>query len=279
MPPLIAIHTHCYGHLGGPAALDAVPATGLEFLEIPIRTAGFRTRRNDPPLITTESTLAELDQLARRLARSQLKVSSFTCLAGNPLDPRNLATMFRKLDLASHFGVQHVIGDAGSAADSDERLELYRQLQKIGDYAARLGIVVCFDTLRGICVNHREMVHVMRDLAHPALRINFDTGNILCFNENIQGETALAKSCHLVRHVHLKDFAGTFGDRNFPALGRGGRVDFLRVYQIMRDCGFRGPYAIEIEGTPDEGDLPLETYQARVVESIHYLRQLGYFDR
>jgi inosose dehydratase len=199
-------------------------------------------------------------------------------MSGNPRDEARAAVMRRKLDLASHFGVRHVVADAGDASDEDDRRRIYSQLAGIGDHAARLGITVCFESHRGLCVNHREMLRVMADLAHPHLRLNFDTGNILYYNENVHGEVALAKSCHFVRHVHLKDASGRFGDWNFPALGSAGGVDFLRVYQILRDCGFRGPYSIEIEGTADEPDLPLAGYHERVVESVHYLRSLGYFE-
>jgi inosose dehydratase len=277
MPPIIACHTNSYGHLGGPAAIQNVRAAGLEYIEIPIRTAGFRSRRDDPPLLTTDATLADLQQLERLLASEDVSVSSFTCMAGNPLDPPNVAVMLRKLDLASHFGVKHVVADAGAADDSAERSTILTHLKQIGDHATRLGITVCFETHRGLCVNHREMLHLMAELQHPALRLNFDTGNILYYNENIHGEVALAKACHLVKHVHLKDSPGRCGDWNFPALGAGGGVDFLRVYQIMRDVGFRGPYSIEIEGTQHEADEPLEFYQQRVVESVNYLRRLGYF--
>ena len=171
-----------------------------------------------------------------------------------------------------------VVSDAGDAANDDERLRICANLRRIGDYAAKLGITVCFETHRGLCVNHREMLAVMADLAHPSLRLNFDTGNILYYNEHVCGEVALAKVCHLVKHVHLKDSSGKFADWNFPALGRGGGVDFLRAYQLLRDCGFRGPYSIEIEGIADEPALSLAEYQQRVVESVEHLRTLGYFD-
>lgn len=278
MPAIIACHTNSYGHLGGAVAIESVRSAGLEYIEFPIRSAGFRSRRNDPPLLSTESTLSDLLAVDRLLERSGVRVSSCTCIAGNPAEPANFAAMLRKLDLASHFGVKFVVGDAGAPQTDDEREKAYGSLAKVGDHAARLGIIVCFETHRGLCVNHREMLRTMADLAHPHLRINFDTANILYYNENIHGEVALAKVCHLVKHVHLKDTSGKFGEWNFPALGSGGAVDFLRVYQIMRDCGFNGPYTIEIEGVGDEPDLPLAEYHQRVVESVKYLRTLGYFD-
>jgi len=260
-------------------AIANVLSTGLAHVEIPIRTSGFRSRRDDPPLVTTDSTLDDLRQVDRLLEQHGVRVVSCTCMAGNPLDKACVAVMCRKLDLASHFGVKHVIADAGHADDDDERHRIYSHLAAIGDHAARVGITICFETHRGLCVNHREMLRVMADLAHPHLRLNFDTGNLLYYNENIHGEVALAKACHLVRHVHLKDSSGRFGDWNFPALGSGGGVDFLRVYQILRDCGFKGPYSIEIEGTLGEPDLSLAEYQERVADSVRYLRTLGYFDK
>jgi inosose dehydratase len=278
MPPIVACHTNSYGHLGGVAAIENIRAAGLEYVELPIRRAGFRSRAGDLPLVTTESGLAELRQLERLLEIRGVRVSSCTCMAGNPLEKAAVAVIQRQLDLASHFGVKLVVADAGAAGDDAERTRIYANLRRIGDYAAKLGITVCFETHRGLCVNHREMLQVMADLADPHLRLNFDTGNILYYNEHICGEVALAKVCHLVKHVHLKDSSGRFAEWSFPALGRGGRVDFLQVYQILRDCGFRGPYSIEIEGIADEPELTLAEYQARVAESVEYLRTLGYFD-
>ncbi|MGE5192278.1 MAG: sugar phosphate isomerase/epimerase family protein [Deltaproteobacteria bacterium] len=278
MPPIVACHTNSYGHLGGAAAIEGIRAAGLEYVEFPIRRAGFRSRTGAPPLVTTESTLAGLRSVERLLEGHGVRVASCTCMAGNPLQEAVVAVMRRQLDMASHFGVKFVVADAGAAGDDDELARIYANLNRIGDYAAKLGITVCFETHHGLCVNHREMRQIMADLAHPNLQLNFDTGNIVYYNEDICGEVALAKVCHLVKHLHLKDSSGRFADWNFPALGSGGGVDFLRVYQIMRDCGFRGPYSIEIEGIADEPELSLAAYQQRVVESVEYLRTLGYFD-
>src|SRR5262245_3153507 len=212
MLPIVACHANSYGHLGAAAAIENVRAAGLAHVEIPIRTAGFRSRRGDMPLVTTESQLSDLRQVDHLLEQQGVRVSSCTCMSGDPQDESVLAVMRRKLDLASHFGARFVVADAGDAEDEAERRRLYLHLAAIGDHAAKLGITVCFETHRVACVNHREMLRVMDDLAHPHLRLNFDTGNILYYNENIQGEVALAKTCHFVRHVHLKDSSGRFGD-------------------------------------------------------------------
>ena len=204
--------------------------------------------------------------------------SSCTVTGGDPLDPEMLALTKRKLDLASHFGVARVVGGAGEADDPASLEILYRQHREIGDYAGNLGITYCFETHPGICQDHYGMLETMQALDHPHLKLNFDTANILYYNENIQGEIALAKVCHHVRHLHLKDSHGEYGQWYFPALGRGGAVDFVRVLELMRTCGFEGPYSLEIEGITGEGELSLEEYQQRIVESVEHLQNCGYFD-
>ena len=86
-------------------------------------------------------------------------------------------------------GVRFVIADGGAAADEAERETIYAHLRQIGDYAAKLGITVCFETHRGLCVNHREMLHVMADLAHPSLRLNFEF-NLEVYDEEFAGQLA-----------------------------------------------------------------------------------------
>src|SRR5690349_7855255 len=113
MPPVIACHANSYGHLGAAAAIENVRSAGLEFIELPIRTAGFRSRRGDAPLVTTDSTLKDLRDVERLLNRHSVRVCSCTCMSGKLKDEASAAVMRRKLDLASHFGVQFVVADAG----------------------------------------------------------------------------------------------------------------------------------------------------------------------
>ena len=122
------------------------------------------------------------------------------------------------------------------------------------------------------------MIDVMYELEHPQLRINFDTANILYYNQPINGEIALAKVCPWVSHMHLKDSHGEFHDWYFPALGHGGAVDFVRVLELMEVCGFEGPYSLEIEGIEGEGELTLETTHQRIVDSVEHLKICGYCD-
>ena len=278
MPPILSCLPNSYGRFGPRAAIPRLRTIGLEQIELPIRTAETALQFEDDPLITTASTADDLEQVEQLLDEHAVRVSSCNISSGNPLDPRVVEITFRKLDLAARFGVDRVVGGAGEAASEDDRLRLYDHLRAIGDYAGSLGITYCCETHPGVCQNHRGMIETMNAVDHPHVKINFDTGNILYYNEHIQGEVALAKVCHLVRHVHLKDSRGEFGQWYFPALGDGGAVDFVRVLEILRDSGFNGPYSLEIEGIAGEPELSVAGYHRRVAESVEYLRTCGYFD-
>lgn len=278
MPLIISCLTNSYGRFGAQAAIDLLPSAGVGYVELPIRTAGVPSFFGDEPLVTTESSLDDLDDVLRRLEAQGLKLSSCNITSGNPLDAAVVGTTMRKLDLASHLGVELVVGGAGEVENDGDLPTLYRHLEQIGDRAGELGIVYCFETHPGLCQHHYGMLETMQALDHLHLRLNFDTGNIHYYNEHVNGEIALAKVCHHVRHMHLKDSEGEFGQWNFPALGDGGAVDFVRVLEIMRPLEFHGPYSLEIEGVANEGELPLETYHQRIVDSLEHLRHCGFFD-
>ena len=276
--PVISCLTSCYGRFGAEVAIGKVRDAGLEHVELPIRTAGFSSRAGDLPLLTDESGPAEVEHVRQILAREGVAIASINAISGNPLKPEVVRIIRRKLDLAAALGVQRVVIEAGSHESSDERMTLLAHLTEIAEQAHKLGQIVCCETHRGVCGDHRTMLDLMREIVHPALRLNFDNANIHYYNENAVGEIALAKVCQYVKAIHLKDSRGRFGDWHFPALGRGGAVDFVRVLDILRSVRFAGPYTIEIGGIEGEGDLSLDQYHDRVKTSVTYLRSLGYFE-
>ena len=278
MPAVVSCLTNSYGRYGGSAAIEHLGSIGVAHVELPIRTEGVRPLFGDEPLVTTASSPRALRDVQHRLAEHGLSVASCNVTSGNPLDAANVALVERKLELAAQFGVPLVVGGAGEAETPDELSTLYRHLEQIGDRAGALGITYCFETHPGLCQNHYRMLETMRALDHPHLKLNFDTGNILYYNQGVNGEIALAKVCQHVRHMHLKDSQGEFGAWYFPALGNGGAVDFARVLQLMRGCGFTGPYSIEIEGIAGEPELTLDQVRQRVTDSVAHLRGCGYFD-
>jgi len=122
------------------------------------------------------------------------------------------------------------------------------------------------------------MLMAMHQIDHPMVRLSFDTAALPYYNQGMNVEVALAKVCHLVRHVRLRDSGGEFGSDWFPALGYGGAVDFVRVWQLMSVCGFFGPYAILVEHGSHAGVRDVADCVDGVRKSLRTLRDCGFLD-
>ena len=278
MPPIISCMANSYGSYGPQAAIERLCSAGIQYLELPIRTQGVMSIFRETPLLTHRSTPADIASLEKLLAQHDVQLASCNLTGGNPLDEETVSLLKKKLDVAHALGVTVVVGGAGEVQDESQLPELYGHLKEIGDYAGNLGITYCFETHPGLCESHYAMLETMQVLDHPQLRLNFDTANILYYNRHVEGEIALAKVCQFVKHLHLKDSLGEYRSWYFPALGEGGAVNFIRVLEIMRACGFAGPYSIEIEGIHGEAEPSLDEYHRRIVNSAQHLRDCGFFD-
>ena len=83
----------------------------------------------------------------------------------------------------------------------------------------------------------------------------------------------LEKIRSYVASVHLKDTNGKPKTWYFPTLGEG-VVDFPKVFQLLNEVGFHGPFTLEMEGIQGE-NLSFEETHQRIVDSVNYLRSIG----
>ena len=276
MPHQIACFPNSYGRFGVPAALPLIAEAGIRYVELPVKTEGVPSFFGETPVLTDQSGSEEVEQIRRMLEEHALSLCSCNITSGNPLDRNVVDVTLRKLDLAGQLGVRLVVAGAGEAESPGERAVLYDHLREIGDHAGQLGITYCFETHPGVCQNADGMLETMSALAHDALRLNFDTGNVLYYNQGADVIESLRRVVSFVAHVHLKDSGGTFEEWNFPALGAGGAVEFRLVREVLDEAGFSGPCSLEIEGVQGEEPPSLEVYQQRVLESMAHLRGCGY---
>ncbi|WP_166820264.1 sugar phosphate isomerase/epimerase family protein [Thalassoroseus pseudoceratinae] len=277
MNRLISCFANSYLKFGLDAAVENLPKIGIENLEFPIRTAGTPTYFGDTPWLTDASTEEDVVSSFQKVQSAGLRISSANVSSGNPLKPEVLQTTLRKLKVAAGLKVSRVVGGAGECESESQRPQLMKHLEEIGNTAAELGIVYCFETHPGVSVNPTEMLRTMCELDHPHLRLNYDTGNITYYNRNVDVLEGLRSVREFVQHVHLKDHNGQLEDWHFPALGEGGSVDFLKVRESLDEIGFTGPYSFELEGIT--GETPeLERCQQRLADSMEHLRKCGYFE-
>lgn len=275
MSMTISCFTNSYGRFGARAAIAHVRAAGIRHVELAIKTEGVPSIFHEIPVLTDRSGDREIADVRRMLDVHEVSLSSCNITSGNPLDESVVAITERKLAIAAELGVSLVVAGAGEADSPEQESTLFDHLHRIGDLAGQRGMIYCFETHPGLCRNAHGMLRTMERLNHPQLRLNFDTGNVLFYNDGADVCDELEQVLPFVKHVHLKDHHGIAGDWHFPALGAGGAVDFARIVQLLERVGFSGPLSLEIEGIQGEPELTLEQTHQRVIDSITCLKNSG----
>lgn len=278
MPARIACHPMTFGPHGWRCAVERLHSMGIEWIELPIASGGDGEGEDTDSPIDAFADESDVARVQRLLADRGLGIACCDLLRGNPLDDAEFDGLCRKLHVAAALGVPCVVGSAGDVESAGELAALTDRLGQLGDVAASLGIVYCLRTEPGLCADHRGMLETVDAVGHRHIRLSFDPGELLYHNEHVNAEVALAKTCHLVRHVALADSQGEFGRRYSPALGRGGAVDFYRTLQLLKTCGFEGPYSLTLRGVDGESPPHIDTVLERIRDSTILLRRLGYFE-
>ncbi|MBI3944638.1 MAG: sugar phosphate isomerase/epimerase [Armatimonadetes bacterium] len=158
-------------------------------------------------------------------------------------------------------------------AGETPKAEAYARLRALGDVAAAGGVTLSLETHPDLVHNGTVARETMDAVAHPNIRVNFDTGNTYYYNEGADGIEELRKALPYVASVHLKDSNGGFRDGKFPTLGQG-MVDFPEVFRLLNARGMFGPFTMELEGLSGAGSS--ETHQFELVAaSFNYLKRIG----
>jgi sugar phosphate isomerase/epimerase len=150
------------------------------------------------------------------------------------------------------------------------REETFRRLRELGDLAAARGMTICLETHPDLVTNGDVGAATMRELAHPAVKINFDTANLYYYNRDVDAVGELRKVVATVASVHVKDTGGGYKEWDFPAIGEG-VVDFPGVLKVLAEHGYGGPLTLEIEGVQGE-KLTRDQVHQRVANSVENLR-------
>jgi L-ribulose-5-phosphate 3-epimerase len=280
MHRILSCSTNCYGAAGVWVAAERIRDAGLHHLELALRGHNFGGLVIPESVVITEKADdATARAFCDHLERHAVKVSGCNVGGADIRTREGFELTQRRIQFAGRwFGAKICVSGAGQPADQGERRRVVDHLRRLGDAAGEHGMTLALETHNGPTQNAQMMLALMDEIAHPHVRLNFDTGNIVYYNDQADPCAELEQVKHLVKNVHLKDNRGGFEDWYFPALGDGGSVDFARVRQILDGVAFAGPYTIEIEGIAGEPDSGPSERQNRIARSVAHLRVCGYLD-
>jgi len=153
---------------------------------------------------------------------------------------------------------------------------VYERMRRAGEAAARHGLLIAMETHPDLMQNGDNALETLRAIDHPNIRMNFDTANIMYYNEGTTTVKELQRIAPYVASVHLKDSNGRPFAWDFPTLGTG-IVDFPQIVHILNDIGFYGPFTMELEGIEGQS-LNAEEACEDVAQSVAYLRSIAEFE-
>jgi sugar phosphate isomerase/epimerase len=149
------------------------------------------------------------------------------------------------------------------------------RLRRAGEAARKQGVTIVLETHPPLGTNAEVQAETMRQINHPNVRVNFDTGNITYYNHGTSAPAELKKIIGQVATVEVKDHDGKFESWNFPALGKGA-VDLKSVLALLKERGYSGPVTMEIEGVKGQ-DRTEAQIRKDIEDSVAYLRSIEQF--
>lgn len=220
--------------------------------------------------IEANGELHDPDALARKLDKSGLALSSAVVRLKLD-DPGVVAAFEAQVPAAARFGVTKLFTSV--KAGEMPKAQAYATLRRLGDAAQKLGVFLCLETHPDLMTNGETARATMEGVAHPHVRMNFDTANLYFYTRGINAVDELRKVIEFVGAVHLKETDGGYQSWHFPALGEG-VVDFPKVFELLAERDFHGPYNLELEGVKGE-QIDLDGIRRRIDRSAAYLQEIG----
>ena len=270
---IIAASPFCFSGCEPWVAYAYLSRAGIRYVEVPALAPSMGPKHG----LTTfaPEAMDDSDIRAFRDRLHGLKLQPITVAAMCHLDdPREIDALRRRIDFAQALGCRYVITDSTEESESGEtRRKVIAALRELASYASDRGVRLALETHAGPTRTGRLARQFLDEVAHPNVGFNYDTGNILYYNDGVDPAVDVSEIADRVVHVHLKDTQGGREEWRFCALGEG-RVNFPKILDTRRAAGFQGLYSLEIEGVAGE-DLNRDGYLQRVRKSLEYLQSIG----
>jgi L-ribulose-5-phosphate 3-epimerase len=267
MDNLIGVSSTTYVGHSFEDVVQSVSKVGYKHLEL-VSAPGINEHINPRPEVITKKDIKKISDYCNDYGVDIFALGGHCRL----LKENDLDNFKKVLDLAENLGVKFVSTDTGEVEDREQEKNFYKVISKIADYADSKDISVCIE-MHGHWFNTgKKGTAILKKINHPNLKINYDTGNVIFFN-NTRPEDDIRYALPFLGFIHLKDSSGKYKDWDFPPIGEGD-VDFNKIFNLIKD--YKGPISVEIEF--DGQVQPLEKINDALKKSMDYLKKYSFYN-
>jgi sugar phosphate isomerase/epimerase len=215
-------------------ALDGIKEAGFKVM-------GLLTRTKAEPFIGIDATPEYLEELKKKIVARGLKA--------------NLGAIRTKLDAGVDAGIQdlrtqidhaHTLGLEWLMSFGVDRPQDHQPYFKVmadgAAYAKERGLKLVLKPHGGSSGASEEILTSIKAINHPNFSIWYDAGNIIYYT----GKDPVAELEPIAKYVTgfcAKDCAAPKAEV-MSQLGTG-KVDFIKVFQVLKNAGFNGPIMLE----------------------------------
>lgn len=261
--------TYVFSEFPFPKALEAIAGAGY-------RGVGLGLAPREAPIPGDDAGAAEGEAVRRQLEGAGLK-PLFT-FAPNVLGEGGIDRCKRRIEFCQAAGLPFIVAAAAwgykqwpnvkltpeeLAAASAPYYDAYRELAPLAQQA---GVTFLLKPHTGSTATSKECRETMEAIAHPAVQICYDAGNVH-FYEGLAPEDDVVPILPYVKALCLKDHQGPRANANFPVPGEGA-VDHRLLFSRLQEGGFSGPMVLErVDGTMKKAEMPLEMVVERIARA------------
>jgi sugar phosphate isomerase/epimerase len=268
MDRIVSVSTMAFDGYSLETALDALAGLGVQYVEPASVDKIFQH------LMEEDFTPARASGLRRALADrglSCLSLSAHMDLTG----PDSVERFHRRLEFARNLGARCINSIAGPAGALDG---FRRNLPALAERAKDLGVVIALENHGDLLDKERQILAFIREIGHPAVRVNYDTGNAWYYSRGtIDPVEELALLAPVVAHVHVKTPKIVDGMLRWVALGDG-VLDLPGLARVLRERMPGVPVSYELSPRQRSRDFeprwrtpeipPLEEIRATIARSL-----------
>jgi sugar phosphate isomerase/epimerase len=210
---------------------------------------GLLTRTKQDQFIAADATPEYLEGLKRAIAQSGVTaiMGALRSRHDVPLE-ETVAALRKQIDNAAYLGLKSVMT---FGIDNLEQIEHYfKSMAAAAEYGQDKGVQVVMKPHGGSSGASTEIITAVKKVGHKNFSIWYDAGNIIYYTGKDPVEE-LKPIAQYVTGFCAKDCGEPKGDVMIQ-FGTG-KVDFRRVFEVLKSAGFNGP--IMVEGVA-QGETP-----------------------